>query len=523
MADDTDQTSAATERTERDAERRRGPDDVNRGAEAVWHEVDRDMTRDLASPAPAATREPDRIGENEQKPEPVKRDPNSFPDEISRGYYMRTDMMGDQHIYADSRGNREIFQASENRLRTKLEDPQCVKMMLDTAAHRGWASVSVKGSNEFKREAWLEGQARGIAVDGYKPNDLDLQELKRREQAHLRNELSPTAEHGRDAGATPQTGRKTARDGAANSNDPILPEAQERVRGDRGFASYKDGVEGVLIEQGSRPYRDNPNADPSPYAVLQDAQGRQHTAWGVGIPNALLHSGAREGDMVRLRETGMETVTKSVIREFDGEQVRVDQPVNRRAWDAEVVREREDLERQAGVDRQTPGDSEREEKINEAEANVRRTVDSKDQALHTGPGRDAAVSEGVYANEARAKEYMAGGRAAAGLNPELVAAASIEAYVERKVRQKFGNDPVAVQRAMTTARNRIGQAVARGVDFPQPRVEDGRERGGRDDSQGGRGEAQRDGDRAQQPEQERDLDRERDGSRGREREPERER
>lgn len=59
--------------------------------------------------------------------------------------------------------------------------------MLDTAAHRGWTEIKVKGIEEFRREAWLEGQGRGISVTGYKPNELDLQELKKREQMFLRN------------------------------------------------------------------------------------------------------------------------------------------------------------------------------------------------------------------------------------------------------------------------------------------------------------------------------------------------
>ncbi len=45
----------------------------------------------------------------------------------------------------------------------------------------------MKGIEEFRREAWLEGQGRGISVTGYKPNELDLQELKKREQMFLRN------------------------------------------------------------------------------------------------------------------------------------------------------------------------------------------------------------------------------------------------------------------------------------------------------------------------------------------------
>jgi len=99
-------------------------------------------------------------------------------------------------------------------------------------------------------------------------------------------------------------------------------------------------------------------------------------------------------------------------------------------------------------------------------------VAAAERTLHVGPGRDVAMQDGVYANEARAKLYMAAGRVAAGRMPELKNAAAVEAYIERKIKQKFPGDPVLLQRVMQTARNKIGHAVARGLDFPQPRVVD---------------------------------------------------
>lgn len=478
----------------------------------AFGDMDRDLSRDITPDGPR----------REQESAPVdRRDPPSLPDEITKRYYCRKDHLGEEHIYADSRGSREIFQASENRLRTKVDDPQCVKMMLDTAAHRGWSSITAKGSEEFRRETWLEGQARGIEVKGYRPNELDHQELKKREQAHLRNEIAPAMR--REAGEP----AKTSNGSPANPDTPDGPERQRQ-------ADYRSGIEGVLIEQGSRPYRDGPGADPSPYAVLRDAKGHEHTAWGVGIPNAMMQAGAREGDQVRLRENGMEKVTKSVIREVDGQLQRVEQQVDRRSWEADVSRTREDLEKEGQKvvnERDTRGAADREQRIQSIGAKAESMVDARDHTLHVGAGRDAAVTEGIHANEARAKEYMAQGRAAAASNPGLRGAATMEAYVERKVRAKLGNDPVAVDRVMTMARARIGNAVASGYDFPKVRVEETRERSpnepergadrGRDDDRPqnpqGQREARPDLERDQERERDRELDRERPQDRGRER------
>ena len=66
--------------------------------------------------------------------------------------------------------------------------------MLDVASARGWQSVDVKGSAEFKREAWIEGQARGLDVRGHRPSDPDRQESdRRRAEKGLSNEVRAPA------------------------------------------------------------------------------------------------------------------------------------------------------------------------------------------------------------------------------------------------------------------------------------------------------------------------------------------
>jgi len=366
--------------------------------------------------------------EKEQVTEPEEpRSDRTFPDDIQRAFYIRADHRGDQHVYADSNGKREVFQDSGEKLRTKSNNAHAVKLMLDTAAHRGWSSINVKGSAEFKREAWLEGQARGIAVSGYKPTELDLQELKNREQAYLRNEIVPAEDQAIARDRVDGAERLQDKLTSSNANQPSEERdsdqpavLNEHTQANGRSAAYRDGIKGVLIEQGSRPYKDDEKNDPSPYIVLQDKHGQRHTAWGVGLPDAILKSGAREGDHLRVREAGMETVTKNVLREIDGRTVRLPQEVERRAWEAEVVRQRE--------------------------------------------------KDGLNANDARANDFIALGRSAARQHPELKAAASLDAYVERKVRQSFPNDPAVVQSVLQTARAKIGDAVARGDEIPEPRV-----------------------------------------------------
>lgn len=192
--------------------------------------------------------------------------------------------------------------------------------------------MEIAGSKEFRREAWLEGQARGIAVKGYQPNELDWQEVSRREQSHLKNEIRHIEEKlvaaENRAGPKSEKGEVTA--------EKVAATAAAKSR-----AGFREGVTGELIEVGSKPYQDRPENETSPFVVLRTAEG-ERTVWGVGLPDALSHADAKEGDTITLREAGMEKVEKTVIREVEGKKVRAVELVDRRKWEAEVIPERGD-------------------------------------------------------------------------------------------------------------------------------------------------------------------------------------
>jgi len=76
------------------------------------------------------------------------------------------------------------------KLATRGEHPEVVRALVEIAKERGWDSVTVKGSETFRRAAWMEAARSGLQVAGYKPTDLDLAELKQREP---RNSVEPGA------------------------------------------------------------------------------------------------------------------------------------------------------------------------------------------------------------------------------------------------------------------------------------------------------------------------------------------
>ena len=120
-------------------------------------------------------------------------DDNALPDRIRRKYYVVANETGkdgpdgEARFYADERGEYLAFKVTENRLVTRLAAAEVIRDMVSVAQHRRWEALQVRGSAEFRREAWLEAGARGIEVQGYQPTDLDRQALSDRQEVWNRS------------------------------------------------------------------------------------------------------------------------------------------------------------------------------------------------------------------------------------------------------------------------------------------------------------------------------------------------
>lgn len=79
-------------------------------------------------------------------------------------------------------------------LHTSKSDKDTIKAMLDMAQSKGWESIKLKGSEEFKREAWMEAQMRGIKTKGYEPTEKDKLELQARQEERTTNQVEMVAQ-----------------------------------------------------------------------------------------------------------------------------------------------------------------------------------------------------------------------------------------------------------------------------------------------------------------------------------------
>ena len=98
---------------------------------------------------------------------------------ISKSYYIE-EKGQERFYYDDYKRNALAIRTDEKVVSSKRDDLNTIRAMLDITQARGWPAVMIRGTQDFKREAWIEATARGIEGKGFNPSDLDRQEADRR-------------------------------------------------------------------------------------------------------------------------------------------------------------------------------------------------------------------------------------------------------------------------------------------------------------------------------------------------------
>lgn len=312
--------------------------------EARREQQDRENRQDPASlqvgkPAPAAQQD-DPFADQEQTTfKPV------VPEKVAKSY---VEVEG--KYYFAGRPDSLAFVDKGARLQTKLSNAQVAGSMVDIAESRGWTEIQVKGTQDFRREAWLEAASRGLEVRGYKPREEDLARLKK-----LTSERQPNEIEAREQADQPRT----------NQGQPSRPRQQSEAAKPREAASQSQGqaqeatqatqepqasepvnrLAGKVVEHGKAPYEHNKDNRESYYVTLENADGEKSTTWGVDLERAMEESGAKEGDTVELENQGRQPVTVNrPVKDEQGKVVRTEQiNTHRNKWDvkAEALQDRE--------------------------------------------------------------------------------------------------------------------------------------------------------------------------------------
>ena len=144
----------------------------------------------------------------------------SEPESIAKAYYVEQ-KDGERRYFDDYQRKAIAMRATDTSISSKREDLNTVRAMLDIASARGWQSIEIRGSAEFKREAWIEASVRGLEGRGYSPNDLDRQEADRRAaERREENAVRTVTREAHNAGKTASAAQPSVEAREKQSADP---------------------------------------------------------------------------------------------------------------------------------------------------------------------------------------------------------------------------------------------------------------------------------------------------------------
>lgn len=190
-----------------------------------------------------------------------------------------------------------------HRLTTPSENTEVINSLVGIAQAREWTSVTVRGTERFRKEAWMAATLAGLEVRGYRPTDFEREYL-------VRTAVSASLQ--RDSHDTVKNSASRAKPTSTNSNNRDRAEPPVRTRDL--YAEKREALLlGALVDHGRAPYRHNDQAEMSYFVKLETERGAR-TIWGVDLERALRESltQPRQGDAVGVRATRREPVTVKV-------------------------------------------------------------------------------------------------------------------------------------------------------------------------------------------------------------------
>lgn len=94
-------------------------------------------------------------------------------------------------FYSVSDHKTVLFEDKGKQLKTALSDPQTVKDMLEVVKAKGWDSIKLSGSKDFRQAMYIEAAAQGIRTSGYNPTAADLQRVEELRERYAQNGITP--------------------------------------------------------------------------------------------------------------------------------------------------------------------------------------------------------------------------------------------------------------------------------------------------------------------------------------------
>jgi hypothetical protein len=271
--------------------------------------------------------------ENTIRPKPIfEKTGYDVPKSVSTLYVMH------EGKFLDRKSETVHFEDKGRSLSTASEDRDVIAHMVEVAKAKNWGELQLKGTEEFRRQAWIAAELAGVPTRGFKPNAQDRAALTAAREAMRIGAGEGAGERSSDADKA-RTNEMEPAD-AAGQKQPASPESTNKgtpgresaaPEGDRTHATQPSSATpaspiqdtptpagvtaGVLVAHGPAPFNHDEKQNDSYYATVRTQDG-ERTVWGLDLERAIAESGVQTGQQIELEKGGSRSVTAQQ-RQFD--------------------------------------------------------------------------------------------------------------------------------------------------------------------------------------------------------------
>ncbi|MCK8373793.1 hypothetical protein LXA19_17360, partial [Erwinia amylovora] len=275
------------------------------------------------------------------------------PERIAKAYTQI-----DDRYYFQGRPDSLAFVDKGEKLQTKISNAQVAGSLVEIAEARGWQEIQLKGTQDFKREAWLQATAKGMTAHGYSPKEADLIRLKELSDKTKINEVSnateaqaakaPVIDSAASKGhASPNAMRPAdiATESSAGAKNGPETSQSAPAKANVDVKPAINPLEGTLKEHGKAPFEFKDGNKDNYFVKLENADGKEKVHWGVDLERAIEKAEVQPGDKVELARTGRkEVIITEEIKDDKGKVIAVEEKAtHRNTWEvkADAVRDKE--------------------------------------------------------------------------------------------------------------------------------------------------------------------------------------
>ncbi len=243
------------------------------------------------------------------------------------------DKDADSVHYKRTADGTELFEDKGSRIEMKETSAQSIETALLLAQERfkKGTPLTITGDEDFKKDAARIAGRLGIPIKNKDLMDVWQQACDKAAMG-ISDEEPDIAPRNGFSGKEAEQDLDKAAPGKAAPGTGVDKGNTAEPPAKSGKAKEEQRLQ--LVDYGHAPYQYKEGESQSYFVKTRDAQGKEHTTWGVDLQRAVEESGAGKGDLITLKNLGKQDVVVKVVDKDGNEEWK---PSHRNSFDLKVA------------------------------------------------------------------------------------------------------------------------------------------------------------------------------------------